>query len=120
MTSQPAAALGLDVRAVDARLVARHGAVLGVSSGTPRRTPPLGPGGRGAGPPARRAGRHHASAPRSENVSPDEMQRFQDYLKQLGGELTNQNFTSSMRSLSALAGGFTWPERICSGVTFRP
>src|SRR4029450_13686469 len=32
-----------------------------------------------------------------------------------GDELTDQNFASSLRSLSALAGGFTWPERISSG-----
>ena len=30
------------------------------------------------------------------------------------------NFASFLRSLSALAGGFTWPERISSGVPFRP
>jgi hypothetical protein len=44
----------------------------------------------------------------------------QDYLKQQEGELTDQNFASSLRSLSALVGGFTLPERISSGVTFRP
>jgi hypothetical protein len=37
-----------------------------------------------------------------------------------GGELTNQNFASSLLSLSALAGGFTLPKKISSGVTFRP
>jgi hypothetical protein len=41
-------------------------------------------------------------------------------LKQQEGELTDQNFASSLRSLPALVGGFTLPERISSGVTLRP
>jgi hypothetical protein len=45
---------------------------------------------------------------RIENVLPDEMQRrFQGLLEAAEDELTNQNFASSLRSLSALAGAFT-------------
>jgi hypothetical protein len=43
-----------------------------------------------------------------------------DHARQQACNLTNQNFASSLRSLSALVGSFTLPERISSGVTFRP